>query len=107
MALARQFPDEIALVSVCYPEASLPAWAVPVLANNPIYVLVKGCRAVFLEGRAPASGSLWKLWILSAAVLTAGRGWFCKLRRSFADIIWREVSRFGAAGAATIGNCTP
>jgi lipopolysaccharide transport system permease protein len=75
------------LTPICYPEASLPAWAAPVLAKNPIYVLVRGYRAVFLEGQAPAFGPVWKLWVLSAAVFIAGHAWFYKLRKSFADII--------------------
>lgn len=75
------------LTPICYPEASLPAWAVPVLSKNPVYVLVGGYRAVFLENQAPAFGALWKLWVLSAAVCVAGHAWFYKLRKSFADII--------------------
>ncbi len=75
------------LTPICYPEASLPEWAVPVLSKNPIYVLVRGWRDVFLEGSAPAFGPLWKLWALSAAVFVGGHAWFHRLRRSFADII--------------------
>jgi len=75
------------LTPICYPEKSLPAAALPVLSKNPLFVLVRGYRAVFLEGRAPDPGSLWKLWLLSAVVFILGYAWFHKLRRSFADII--------------------
>lgn len=76
------------LTPICYPEASLPAgWALPLLTKNPMYVLVRGYRAVLLEGHAPLWGPLWKLWIASAAVFILGHAWFYKLRRSFADII--------------------
>jgi lipopolysaccharide transport system permease protein len=75
------------LTPICYPEASLPGWAVPVLSKNPIYVLVRGWRDVFLEGHAPAFGAMWKLWLLSAAVFVCGHAWFYKLRKSFADIV--------------------
>ncbi|MFB3825629.1 MAG: ABC transporter permease [Bryobacteraceae bacterium] len=75
------------ITPICYPEASLPAWAAAVLSKNPIYVLVRGYRAVFLEGHAPAFGALWKLWALSAVVFVAGHAWFYRLRKSFADII--------------------
>ena len=51
------------LTPICYPEASLPAVALPLLARNPMFVLVRGYRAIFLEGHAPVWGSLWKLWI--------------------------------------------
>lgn len=75
------------LTPICYPETSLPAWAVPVLSKNPLYVLVDGYRAVFLEAQAPAFGALWKLWALSVAVFVAGHAWFYKLRKSFPDVI--------------------
>jgi lipopolysaccharide transport system permease protein len=75
------------LTPICYPESSLPAWTLPVLSKNPMYVLVRGYRDIFLEGRAPAFGPLWKLWLLAAVVFLAGHAWFYKLRRSFADII--------------------
>jgi lipopolysaccharide transport system permease protein len=75
------------LTPICYPEASLPAAALPFLAKNPMFVLVRGYRAIFLEGQAPVWGSLWKLWIAAAAVFILGHAWFYKLRRSFADII--------------------
>jgi lipopolysaccharide transport system permease protein len=75
------------LTPICYPEASLPAAALPLLTKNPMFVLVRGYRAIFLEGQAPVWGSLWKLWIAAAAVFILGHAWFYKLRRSFADII--------------------
>jgi lipopolysaccharide transport system permease protein len=75
------------LTPICYPEASLPAAALPLLGKNPMFVLVRGYRAVFLEGQAPAFGPLWKLWVVSGAVFVLGHAWFYKLRRSFADII--------------------
>jgi len=75
------------LTPICYPESSLPAAALPLLATNPLFVLVRGYRAVFLEGHAPAWGPLWQLWLGSAVWFLLGHAWFYKLRRSFADII--------------------
>ncbi len=75
------------LTPICYPESALPAAAIPILEKNPLFVLVRGYRAIFLEGSAPAFGPLWKLWVVSALVFVAGRAWFHKLRRSFADVI--------------------
>jgi lipopolysaccharide transport system permease protein len=75
------------LTPICYPETALPPEAVPVLAKNPIFALVRGYRAVLLEGHAPTSGTLWKLWLIAAAVFVFGYAWFYKLRRSFADVI--------------------
>jgi lipopolysaccharide transport system permease protein len=75
------------LTPICYPEASLPAWALPILGKNPMFALVRGYRAIFLEARAPEMAALWKLWVLGAAVFLAGHAWFHKLRRGFADIV--------------------
>ncbi len=75
------------LTPICYPESSLPASALVFLRKNPIFVLVRGYRAIFLEGHAPELMPLLKLWILAAAVFLLGHGWFSKLRKSFADVI--------------------
>jgi lipopolysaccharide transport system permease protein len=75
------------LTPICYPETSLPARFLPWFAKNPIYVLVRGYRAIFLEGHAPDFGPLWKLWLIAAAVFLLGHAWFYKLRKSFPDII--------------------
>jgi lipopolysaccharide transport system permease protein len=75
------------LTPICYPEASLPPAAAPLLAKNPMFVLVRAYRAIFLEGHAPAWAALWKLYALAAVVFVAGHAWFHKLRRSFADLL--------------------
>ncbi len=75
------------LTPICYSEAGMPAAARGLLKKNPLYVLVAGYRAIFLEGRAPDAGPLWKLWLLAFFVFLAGYAWFHKLRRSFADVI--------------------
>jgi len=75
------------LTPICYPETSLPEPFRPLFSKNPVYVLVRGYRAIFLEHRPPDFGPLWKLWLLAAAVFVLGHAWFYKLRKSFADII--------------------
>jgi lipopolysaccharide transport system permease protein len=78
------------LTPICYPEkslGSLPHSATLLLSKNPIYVLVRGYRAIFLDSQAPAPGPLWKLWVLSAAMFILGHAVFYKLRKSFADIV--------------------
>ncbi len=72
---------------ICYPESSLPPQALVVLGKNPMFTLVRGYRAVLLEGNAPAWRSLWKLWVVAALVFILGYAWFYKLRKSFADVI--------------------
>ena len=72
---------------ICYPESQLPSSAAGVLTKNPIYILVRGYRAIFLESQAPNFSSLWKLWLISAVVFLVGHAWFYKLRKSFADMM--------------------
>jgi len=75
------------LTPICYPETLLPRSAAAILTKNPIYVLVKGYRAIFLEGQPPPAGATWKLWILSAVIFFLGYACFHKLRKSFADVV--------------------
>jgi len=75
------------LTPICYPETSLPQWAMAILSKNPLFVLVRGYRAILLDPGAPALGPLWKLWLLSAAVFILGHAWFYRLRKTFADVI--------------------
>jgi lipopolysaccharide transport system permease protein len=72
---------------ICYPEASLPHAALPILAKNPIYALVHAYRAVLLEGHPPEFQALWKLWLIGLVTFILGYAWFFKLRRFFADVI--------------------
>jgi lipopolysaccharide transport system permease protein len=72
---------------ICYPEGSLPAGAAALLTKNPLYVLVHGYRAIFLEHHPPQFDSLWKLTLVALAVLVVGHACFYKLRRSFADML--------------------
>lgn len=78
------------MTPICYPEESLqslPPLALRILAKNPIYVLVRGYRAVLLESKAPD----WRAfaWLTAASIVLffLGHAWFYKLRKSFADLI--------------------
>ena len=76
------------LTPICYAEsAKIPASVARLLGLNPILVLVRGYRAIFLEGHAPALGALAALWIGSTVVALLGYAWFHRLRGSFADVI--------------------
>jgi len=68
-------------------KANFPQVAAAILSKNPMYVLVRGYRAIFLEHHAPSFGSMWKLWLLSAIVFVLGHACFYKLRKSFADML--------------------
>jgi ABC-type polysaccharide/polyol phosphate export permease len=58
-----------------------------ILSYNPMFVLVRGYRAVFLENRAPDAMPLIVLWIAALALAIFGHAFFHKMRRSFADVI--------------------
>ncbi|MFN7936186.1 MAG: ABC transporter permease [Bryobacteraceae bacterium] len=75
------------LTPICYPETSLPAPLIPVLAQNPMFQIVRGYRLLLLEGVLPAGPMLIKLWVLSLCVFLAGHAWFARLRRTFADVV--------------------
>lgn len=78
------------LTPICYAEANLeklPHAAVELLTRNPIFVLVRGYRAVLLDARAPDWMALAWLTLASIAVFLLGHAWFYKLRKSFADLI--------------------
>jgi lipopolysaccharide transport system permease protein len=75
------------LTPICYPETLLPPGAREILAGNPIYMLVRGYRAIFLEGSAPDGAILWKLWLVGGIAFLAGHAWFYKLKKNFADVI--------------------
>jgi lipopolysaccharide transport system permease protein len=76
------------LTPICYPESnSIPPAIARILELNPILALVRGYRAVLLEGRPPRLESLIFLWIGASALAVLGHAWFHRLRRSFADVI--------------------
>ena len=72
---------------ICYPETNLPAASLVILGKNPMYVLVRGYRAIFLENHAPPAAATMKLWLVAMVVFLIGHGCFFKLRKTFADVI--------------------
>ncbi len=74
------------LTPICYSEDALKTKA-PILAKNPIYLLVRAYRSILLEGHAPNREALIILWCLGIIVFLAGHAWFYKLRKWFADVI--------------------
>jgi len=76
------------ITPICYPESNTLSPAITaVMRQNPLYVLVRGYRAVFLEGHAPELLPLVKLWVIALALFFLGHVWFYRLRKSFADVI--------------------
>jgi lipopolysaccharide transport system permease protein len=78
------------LTPICYPETQwkeLPPAAVAMLSTNPIFVLVRAYRAIFMDQHAPDLHSLWKLAVIGLVLFLAGHAWFYKLRKSFPDML--------------------
>lgn len=75
------------LTPIFYAETQVPSVVAGFFAFNPMWALVRGYRAMFLENRGPDPMSLAALWIGSMVVAVAGYAWFHRLRRSFADTI--------------------
>jgi lipopolysaccharide transport system permease protein len=75
------------ITPICYAETTLHGTALMILRKNPMYVLVRGYRAILLESRAPELLPVLKLWLLAVVVFLLGYAWFYKLRKSFADVI--------------------
>jgi lipopolysaccharide transport system permease protein len=72
---------------ICYPETSLPPEAAGILSKNPVYILIRAYRTMFLESSAPAWHSVWKFGAVSMLTFLLGHAGFYKLRKSFADVI--------------------
>ncbi len=75
------------ITPICYPESSLSPAATQILSLNPLFVLVRGYRAIFLEHSAPPVTPLVSVWIVSFVTFLLGHAWFYRLRRTFADVI--------------------
>lgn len=75
------------LTPIFYSEDGVPSIASRFLSFNPMWALVRGYRAIFLENHGPDAASVAALWIGSIALAVAGYAWFHRLRRSFADTI--------------------
>lgn len=75
------------LTPICYPEASLPQWAIRPLSYSPVYQLVRAYRAVLLESRLPEMIPTLGLWAIACFTALAGYVVFQRLRPAFADVI--------------------
>jgi lipopolysaccharide transport system permease protein len=78
------------LTPICYPETQwkeLPPAAVALLSKNPIFVLVRAYRSIFMDQLTPDFHPLWKLAVVGLVLFVAGHAWFYKLRKSFPDML--------------------
>ena len=75
------------LTPICYPESLLPHGAQAILLHNPLYALVRGYRAIFLESAAPPLQPLLEVWAIAIVVFFFGHAVFLKLRKAVPDVI--------------------
>ena len=75
------------LTPICYPDIALPAQLLPILGKNPLYVLVRAYRAIFIQNSSPEWGAVAKLYGLSIVLFYAGFAVFRRARRGFADVL--------------------
>jgi lipopolysaccharide transport system permease protein len=79
------------ITPICYSEKQMehqiPAAARRILTANPMFILVRAYRAIFLEGRPPDWHAVLGLTFWSIVLALLAHGWFYKLRRSFVDVL--------------------
>jgi len=79
------------ITPICYSESQMehqiPGGARRILNQNPMFILVRGYRAIFLEGRAPDWKAIGGLTLASLLFAMLAHAWFYKLRKSFVDIL--------------------
>ena len=72
---------------ICYPETALPENLRWLFEMNPVYVMVRSYRAIFLEGVPPPWAALARLCGLGLAAFILGFAWFYKSRKAFPDVL--------------------
>lgn len=75
------------MTPICYPDIALPQAFLFILGKNPLYILVRAYRAIFIEATAPDAIPLLKLYALSLAIFYTGFAVFRRARRGFADVL--------------------
>lgn len=75
------------LTPICYPQASLPEWAWPLLQRSPIFKIVAGYRKLFLENSGPAWHEVARIWVYALFFFYLGYAVFRKLRKGFVDVM--------------------
>lgn len=75
------------LTPICYSADLLPAWAMPVLGKNPMFVVVQAYRGMFIDHDMVLLRTVGRLWMTALVVFYGGYGVFRKLRPSFPDVL--------------------
>lgn len=72
---------------ICYQEPKVSGWLAWLYKLNPVYVLVRAYRAVFLESSPPNWTALGWLTAAGLAAFFFGFAWFHKSRKAFPDVL--------------------
>lgn len=75
------------LSPVFFPTSALPAELQPVLALNPLALVIEHVRDVLIFGRLPGAAAFAVQVAGSLVVMGLGYAWFQKTRRGFADVL--------------------
>jgi len=75
------------LTPICYPEESLPEEIAWYFRRNPVYLIVRGWRALLLQGELPPLRIVVALYVAALVVAFAGAHIYRKLRPTFADVL--------------------
>ena len=75
------------LVPIFYSFSDVPQRFHALYQYNPVAAVVLACRNILLDAKAPPSGLIWKLSIVSVSSLAVGLWVFGRLKRKFADYL--------------------
>jgi len=75
------------LTPVVYPVEMVPARFRPIVALNPVSILVDGSRGLLLFGRVPDLLPLAAVTLFGAVVFVGGLAFFLRTRHAFADAV--------------------
>lgn len=75
------------LTPIFYPMEAVPERARPLLAANPLTLMIDNVRRVAVQGRQPDWNAFWIALIVGLVALVLGHAWFAQTKRAFADVI--------------------
>ena len=75
------------LTPIVYPLSAVPERYQPILALNPLHVVIEHFRRTILWGQAPDWTALGLVTLFSLVFLLLGFAWFMQLKKVFADVL--------------------
>jgi lipopolysaccharide transport system permease protein len=75
------------LTPIFYPMEAVPVEMRPLLAANPLTLMIENVRRVAVQGRQPDWNAFLLALIAGLVALVLGHAWFAQTKRAFADVI--------------------